>query len=142
MSFIPDLLIIKEILLFIIFMDQREFYIMEASQVCEDLHTSMTGLDIDERKKRQEIYGQNILQNLHKKNQLLMFFLQFKDLMIVLLIVSSGIALVLNDVSTAIILGAIVLINACIGFFQEAKAEHELESLKKMVSTKAKVKIG
>lgn len=67
------------------------------------------------------------------------FLEQFKDLMIILLLVSAGIAWWLGDMRTTIILSALVLINARIGYSQEAKAERLLEKLKSMVQAKAKI---
>lgn len=66
---------------------------------------------------------------------------QFKDTMIILLLVSAGIAFALQDIRTATVLLAIVLINAWIGYRQEAKAERLLETLKHMVQSNAKIRV-
>ncbi|MEI6774228.1 MAG: hypothetical protein WCL18_05570 [bacterium] len=65
---------------------------------------------------------------------------QFKDIFIILLIVSDGISLYLQDFRGATILTFIILVNAVIGYIQEAKAERIMDSLKKMLHPNTKVK--
>lgn len=68
------------------------------------------------------------------------FFKQFKDILIILLIISDVISLYLQDFRGATILTIIILINAVIGYVQEAKVEKIMESLKKMIHPNTKVK--
>lgn len=93
----------------------------------------------DERQHRLDLYGSNTLVNVNKKSQIAMFLSQFKDLMVILLLVSAVLAYFLDDTRTTIILLVIVGLNTFIGYFQEAKAEHELDALKKLIKAKAKI---
>lgn len=122
-------------------MDVTKAYLSETAVVFSNLQTSDAWLSKEQREKNLILYGNNVLKNIHKQSLLFKFFEQFKDLMIILLLVSSFLAFLLNDIRTCVILLIIVLVNAAIGFYQEAKAEHELDSLKKLVSATAKVKI-
>jgi len=77
---------------------------------------------------------------MHKVSFLVKFLKQFKDVLIILLIVSDVISFYLEDFRGVTILTFIILLNAIIGYIQEAKAEKIMESLKKMLHPNAKVK--
>lgn len=77
---------------------------------------------------------------MHKVSFLVKFLKQFKDVLIILLIVSDVISFYLEDFRGVTILTFIILLNAIIGYIQEAKAERIMESLKKMLHPNAKVK--
>ncbi|USN55694.1 MAG: hypothetical protein H6765_03765 [Candidatus Peribacteria bacterium] len=87
-------------------------------------------------------YGPNALARADVVPAWIKFMNQFRDLMIILLIVTAGLSVYLQDYRTAIILSIIVMVNAIIGYLQEAKAERMLEALEKMVHPSAKVKIA
>ncbi|MFH1012293.1 MAG: cation-transporting P-type ATPase, partial [Candidatus Peregrinibacteria bacterium] len=95
------------------------------------------GLSALEAKKRLEQYGLNQLKEGKRRPVVFRLFGQFKDLMIVVLIVAAFLAYWLGDFRGGTILIIIVLGNAIIGFYQEYKAERILASLKKMVRTHA-----
>lgn len=120
-------------------MAERPYYLRTVEETLASLTTTPQWISPEERQERLGLYGKNVLKETAKKSQLAKFFEQFKDLMIILLIVSAGISRYLGDVRTTIILAAIVIINALIGYLQEAKAERLLASLKKMVYSQAKV---
>lgn len=77
---------------------------------------------------------------MHKISFLIKFLRQFKDILIILLIVSDAISFYLEDYRGVTILTFIILLNAIIGYIQEAKAERIMESLKKMLHPNTKVK--
>lgn len=116
------------------------YYQLELPEIFETLNTSQEGISDVEVKQRRQVYGQNILTELHRESGFQKFFKQFKDALIVLLIVSTGIAIYLQDYRGATILSIIIIINSIIGYIQEAKAEKILQSLKKMLNPVAKVK--
>ncbi len=97
------------------------------------------GLSHDEARKRLEQYGPNRLQELNKESPWRKYFRQFKDLMIILLLVSVVISLILDDAQTAVVLLTLVMFNTIIGFSQEFKAEKLMESLERLVVAEAKV---
>jgi Ca2+-transporting ATPase len=116
-------------------------YLASPEESFEHYHVDQQGISDKERTHRLQVYGDNTIKQVNRASQIVMFLHQFKDLMIILLIVTAGISLYLQDYRTAIILGVIIIVNAVIGYLQEAKAERMLASLKKMVHGEAKVKI-
>ena len=102
------------------------------------------GLSTDEVKKRQEEYGLNELKAKKKKSIFIKFLEQFKDFMIIVLIISaiiSGVVGIVNGegITDTIIIMVVIIVNAIIGVAQENKAEKSLEALQKLSSHVAKV---
>lgn len=114
-------------------------YLHTPEETLAQYNATRAWISQEERAHRLTIYGKNMLNHKHRVPGWVKFLQQFKDLMIVLLICSAGIARRLGDTRTTIILTALVLINATIGYVQEAKAERLLEKLSKMVYAKAKI---
>lgn len=109
------------------------------------LETDMeNGLSIKKVKERQEKYGLNELKAKKKKSIIVKFLEQFKDFMIIVLIISaiiSGIVGISNGegITDTIIIMVVIIVNAIIGVAQENKAEKSLEALQKLSSHVAKV---
>ena len=118
------------------------YYRLSVQDTLADLGTTRDGLTNDEAAKRLEMYGANQLEIKARESALVTYLKQFKDLMIVLLLASAGIALWLGDSRTAIVLAILVLFNTIIGFVQEYKAEKVMESLEKLVIHEAVVLRG
>lgn len=114
-------------------------YQLEVSEVLAQLGSNSSGLTDHEANKRIEQYGLNQLERIDKDPMIFKFLRQFKDLMLILLLASAGLATYLEDYRTALILVIIVLVNATIGFWQEFKAENIMSSLEKLVVPTAKV---
>lgn len=114
-------------------------YQQDIRDVLKSFDVTRDGLDSVASEERLQLYGKNKLRKIHKKPAFLKFFDQFKDLMILLLIASAGIAFYLDDERTGFVLIIIVIINAIIGFSQEYKAERIMESLEKLVVPTANV---
>ena len=87
-----------------------------------------TGLQAAEASSRLERYGPNAFQEKKKKTKVQMFIAQLRDPMIYILFAATGISLFLREVTDALIILAIILLNATIGMVQEAKAEKSLEA--------------
>ncbi|EKD24700.1 MAG: hypothetical protein ACD_80C00168G0011 [uncultured bacterium (gcode 4)] len=119
---------------------ELQYYKLSIEDALSDLQTSFEGLGKEAVGMREKIYGKNTLIWLKKQPFIFKFFKQFKDILIILLIVSDVISLYLQDFKWATILTFIILINAIIGYIQEDKAERIMESLKKMLHPNAKVK--
>lgn len=118
------------------------FHTQTATQVLELLHTELNGLSAVEVVNRQNLYGPNELVQQKPKPAWLMFLLQFKDFMIIILMVAAIISSMVGEMTDAIIILIIVLLNAVIGFIQEYRAEKAIDALKKMSITTAKIKRG
>ena len=103
------------------------------------------GLSEITAKKIQEKNGKNKLRDKPKEKLIVKFIKQFKDFMIIILIIASIVSAGMawyegsNDYIDSIIIIAIVILNAIMGVLQEAKAEKSIESLKKMTPQKTKV---
>ena len=83
--------------------------------------------------------GRNEMKEPKKKTVLQSFFEQLNDPLIYVLIVAAVVSILLKEISDAVIIGVVVLLNATVGVLQEGKARRALESLKKLTSPKAMV---
>ena len=101
---------------------------------------SNNGLTQEEATKRLEDNGPNTLVEKQRKTILQMFLSQLKDTMIYILFAAAAISAILHEVTDAIIILIVVLINAVIGVVQESKAEAALEALKNLSSPTAMVR--
>ncbi len=123
------------------------FYSADLETVCGELGTDLErGLSAAEVEKRREEYGENRLLQKKKKSMLVRFLEQFKDVMIIILIIAAIISFTVACIEhepkeffePALIL-LIVVMNAVIGVMQEAKAEKALDALKNMSAPHARV---
>ncbi len=122
-------------------------YAKNANEVLEEFNVSKeTGLSSDEVLKRKEKFGQNKLREKKKKTTLQRFFDQFKDAMILILIVAAIISFVVvcieknwGELFEPALIILIVILNAIMGVYQEGKAEKALDALKNMSAPHAKV---
>lgn len=114
-------------------------YRLTSEETLKKLHADKTGLTHGEAQKRLETYGTNSLQATNTDSLLHKYFRQFKDLMIILLVLSSMVTLYLGDMRTGVVLLVIVLFNTTLGFLQEFKAEKIMQALEKLVKPEAEV---
>ncbi|MBR4003089.1 MAG: calcium-translocating P-type ATPase, PMCA-type [Clostridia bacterium] len=117
----------------------KSFYSKSVNETLKELNTTSNGLTSEEAKKRLAENGENSLEHKKKTNYFLKFLAQFKDIMVLILIVAAIISLVFaiiekssTELIDSIIIFVIVLINATLGFSQEIKAENALDALRKM----------
>lgn len=123
-----------------------DFHTLSPEETLKMLHTNAkTGLSDKEAKKRLKQYGSNSMPEPKKKSLLSHFIAQFADFMILVLVIAAAISFFasmlegeINLVDPIIIL-AIIILNACLGVFQEHKAEQSLEALKKLSAPDAMV---
>jgi Ca2+-transporting ATPase len=105
-----------------------------------DLDTDVrTGLSADVVAARQQQYGKNVLHSTTEIHWLRVLARQFIDVLILILLVAAGISLAVGDVTDAITIFAIILLNGSLGFAQEWKAERALKALKEMLSPRCHV---
>ncbi len=95
---------------------------------------NFNGLKTTEAHKRLEQYGENIICEYKKSNSLLIFANQFRDIMVIILLVATAISIILGDIFDSFTILAIVLLNAVLGFIQEYRTEKTLEKLKSLSS--------
>ncbi|MFH0786199.1 MAG: cation-translocating P-type ATPase [Pseudomonadota bacterium] len=108
-------------------------------EIIDDLETSLQGLSSEEAQRRLGRYGPNELTEKKKKTFLVMFFDQFKDFMILVLVAAAVISGIIGEASDTIAIVVIVILNAVIGFIQEYRAEKAMAALKKMAASHAVV---
>lgn len=101
-----------------------------------------SGLSEAIAKKRLEEEGKNVLKEGRKKTKLETFFEQLQDPLIYVLLVAAVVSVLLGEVSDAMIIVVVVLMNAIVGMIQEGKARKALEALKKLTSPRAIVVRG
>ncbi len=118
----------------------KHWHHLPVEEVIELLETNLAnGLDIFEIQHRQERFGPNVLTPRKGKSPLMRFLHQFNNPLIYILLASSLITAVLKDVVDAVIIFGVVLINAIIGYIQEAKAEEAIQALANTMTTDASV---
>lgn len=97
---------------------------MNNQEMEKALQTNVThGLDDDEVKDRLRKHGFNELKEGEKQSAILLFFAQFKDFMVIVLLAATLVSGILGEYIDAIAIMAIVFLNGLLGFFQERKAE-------------------
>lgn len=110
-----------------------EWYQIGAEESLQQLDTSFqNGLTSDEAARRLTKYGPNELVEKGAKSPFSILFDQFKDLMVIILIIAALASAVLGETHGVIIIIAIVILNAIIGFSQEYRAEQAIAALKKL----------
>lgn len=96
-------------------------------------------LTSEQAKKNQEKYGFNELVEGKKKSTLQIFLEQFKDFLVIILIIAAVVSGFLGDAESSIVIFVVITVNAILGTVQTVKAEQSLNSLKKLSAPEAKV---
>ncbi|MHA1124262.1 MAG: cation-translocating P-type ATPase [Candidatus Heimdallarchaeota archaeon] len=116
------------------------YHAMDTAEVIRMIDANpQRGLTDHEVLSRTEKYGANVLVEKGRTHPIVLFFGQFIDVLIGLLIIAAIVSMIFEDYIDAIVIFAIVIINGVIGFIQEYQAERSLEELKKMVSKEVRV---
>lgn len=121
-------------------MEKKPWYLLSVEETSRELGTdSQNGLSNAEAKERLAKYGPNELAHKEGPSVLQMFLEQFKDFMIVILIVASVVSMLVGETVDSFVIIGIVILNACLGVYQEYRASQAMEALKKMSAPNAKV---
>ncbi len=125
----------------------KETYQKTIEEIYSEYQTSKEGLSDKEAERRLGLFGKNVLIQKNKKSKWKIFLSQFKNIMVILLLLVGVMSLVYaiftsGDFLEPIVILGTSLINCLMGYFQESKAEDALEKLKNYSSAKAKVKRG
>jgi Ca2+-transporting ATPase len=118
------------------------FHLLPISEIRILFKTSGYGLHTAEVEELQKLYGKNELKKKKRFSMIVLLLHQFKDVMVIILLLASLISLAVGDLKDAIVILIIVLLNAIIGFVQEYRAEKAIEALKKMSTYTAAVRRG
>nr|WP_317450382.1 calcium-translocating P-type ATPase, PMCA-type [uncultured Sellimonas sp.] len=117
----------------------KQYYQMGSDETRMDINGSLESLTSEEAREHQKKYGPNELQEEKKKSVGMIFLEQYKDFLVIILIVSAIISGFLGDAESAIVILIVITINAILGTVQTVKAEKSLNSLKKLSGPEAKV---
>nr|WP_279593751.1 cation-translocating P-type ATPase [Lactobacillus kefiranofaciens] len=117
----------------------KQYYLQTKAKVLEELKTASGGLSSQQAKDNLAKYGKNALIEGKKKTTLQVFLEQFKDLMVIILIIAAVISAFTGELESTLVIVAVLILNAILGTVQHIKAEKSLESLKSLSSPSAKV---
>lgn len=120
-------------------MDMQEWYQKNVDDVRKTLNGHSNPLTSQEAKQHQEKYGKNELQEGKKKSVFQIFLEQYKDFLVIILIIAAIVSGFLGDFESAIVILIVITMNAILGTVQTVKAEQSLQSLKKLSAPEAKV---
>jgi len=112
---------------------------LSVDETLKTLNSSINGLSSSEAQKRLLEHGKNELIEEKKAGPIQIFFGQFKDILILILLIAAVAAYFVGDSLDAIVILIVVIINAVVGFIQEYRAEKAMEKLKGLISTEAVV---
>ena len=118
---------------------EKAFFNRTPEETLKAVESARTGLTSAQAAERLERFGKNALAEGKKKSGLQVFLEQFKDLLVVILLVAAVISAVSGNLESTIVIFAVLILNAILGTVQHFKAEKSLESLKAMSSPTAKV---
>ena len=117
----------------------RGYYEKTPEESLEMLGVTSNGLNDEEITKRREEYGFNELEEAARKSPFQVFLEQFKDFLVIILLVAAIISAFLGKLESTIVIMVVVIINAILGTIQHIKAEQSLKGLKALSSPVAKV---
>lgn len=115
------------------------WHLLPLSEISKLLKTNSSGLDSVIASEQLIAYGKNSIEDKKKKTIFQMLLHQLTDFMIVVLIVVAIVSGILGEVIDALIILAIIILNATVGFFQEYRSEKIMEALKNMIPTFVRV---
>ena len=117
----------------------HDYYRQSVSETRYNLNNSEKPLTDDQVQERQQKYGMNELTANASKSTIRIFLEQYKDFLVLILIISAVVSLFLGETESAAVILIVITMNAILGTVQTVKAEHSLESLKQMAAPTAKV---
>ncbi len=117
----------------------KNIYNYGAEEVLKELKTNLNGIDPKDIAAMREKYGYNELQAGKKAGFIKVFLGQFKDFLVIILLIAAIVSLFLKDYESAIVIFAVTILNSILGTVQHFKAEKSLESLKSLSSPVARV---
>jgi len=119
--------------------DATAWHAIETGDALDRLASGPDGLAAQEAERRLAEQGPNRLTPAKRQSALLRFLGQFTNLLVLVLLVSAVIMLLIGELLDAAVVGALVVVNALIGFIQEGRAERALEAVRKAVAPEALV---
>lgn len=115
------------------------YYKKDAREVMTELSTDLNGLSESQVSINRKKYGSNKIEEKKKKSVFEIFIDQFKDLLVIILIIAAIISMITGSYESTAVIISVLILNAVLGTVQYIKAEQSLKSLKSMSSPNAKV---
>ena len=109
------------------------------AEVLAGLDSGRQGIDSGQAEQRLKEYGENVLEEAGRLQWWQVFLAQFKDLLVIILIGAAAVSMLTGDPESAMVISAVLLLNAVLGTVQHQKAEKSLDSLKRLSSPEARV---
>lgn len=117
----------------------KPWYKMTVEEILKEKNVTLEGMTSDQAAAVRRNVGDNALLEAKKKSALQVFIEQFKDMLIIILIVAAVISMFSSQIESTIVIVSVIILNAVLGTIQHMKAEKSLESLKRLSSPNAKV---
>ncbi len=121
---------------------EKAWETLSRERTLETLGSQKNGLSAEEAEKRLAEHGPNALQDHRKRSPFLLFLAQFRDPLIYILLTAGVISILMRETADSVIIFAVVIVDACIGFAQQSRAEKAMEALRKISSPHALVRRG
>jgi len=118
---------------------QSHWHSLDQDHVLKRMEVDAAGLDEAEVQRRRNTYGPNRLPQPPKKRAIIRFLLHFHNILIYVLLGAAVITALLGHVVDTLVILAVVVVNALIGFLQEGKAESAMEAIRQMLAPRAAV---
>ena len=117
----------------------HEWHAMESKEALSTLKTDQKGLSMEEAKRRLKEFGPNELRKMKGVQWWEILLSQFKDILIIILLIAAGLAVLMGEIVDALVIISIVIAVAIMGFSQEYRGEKSLEALKRLAAPQARV---
>ncbi len=123
-------------------MEEELFYTITGEEALAALDASSDGLTDEAVSERRLVYGANQLMDRKRVSLITVFFDQFRNFMVIVLLLATLISGLLGEFADAVTIIAIIVANALLGFAQQTRAERSLQSLRELTAPTAKVLRG
>ncbi len=117
----------------------EKYFLKSKEDVLKELNVTETGLTKQQAEESRKLFGVNELQEHEKEKAWVVFLSQFKDFLVIILIIAGIISMLTGNIESTAVIFSVIIMNAILGTVQHLKAESSLESLKNLSSPKAKV---
>jgi Ca2+-transporting ATPase len=117
----------------------KNYYQLDVETTLSELETTANGLTSEQAQKRLQQNGPNVIPSKKTQSIWLLFFRQFTDFMIVVLLIAALVSGVIGELVDSLAILVILLLNAVVGTVQEFRAQRSLDALQKMASPSANV---
>ncbi|WP_061994696.1 cation-translocating P-type ATPase [Clostridium sp. ATCC 25772] len=117
----------------------NNYFSRSKEEVLTEFNSSVNGLTDNQVKSYTEKYGLNELKEKEKKSTFIVFLEQFKDLLVLILIIAGAVSMAIGNIESTLVIFVVIILNAILGTVQHVKAEQSLNSLKALSAPNSKV---